>query len=982
MRDSLQARQVTIRKALLLVLAVALLPTGLLAGYTYYMWYDTRMSRAREAGLELARSAAASVGEFIQDARRLEEALGAALVLLRPHSPDPLHQFVKASADRYPSIRIISIADLDGVVTASSDLSRVGTRLGDQSYFQDIATGRKPWSVSSLLSSRFTGELTFVVACAVRDGDKLQSVILAELDPAGASHMLHAGHSESTVVTVFDGDGVPVMSNSDKPPPRESRRNQDHLLAEALSGREAVGEIPATSNEPSRIGARVPVPGIGWVVGADRERSVILAPVLQTLNRSLGMIAVVLSLSGATAFLLGRRIVREVRRLEARAAGTGGGGEGAGEDGLTIRELRRLGAAFDKALERHEEVTRALKESEFRYAMAQRAGKIGSWDWNITTGALHWSEQIEPLFGFEPGQFARTYEAFLCCVHPEDRQFVIDSVAAALEGSQDYAIHHRIVCPDGAVRWVAETGEVYRDADGVPVRMLGIVQDITAQKRAEATLNQERANLQAIFDAVSIGMLLIAADGSVRRVNDVVLRWVGKNAAVILGDQPGAGLGCIHAVNDPAGCGRTAHCPACPIRNTFESVLRTGQPLHDIETQASLQIDGKQVGLWLEICADPLVISEERHVILTLNNITERKRVEQLNESLARFPSENPNPVVRVEAGGVIQYANAASTPVLNVWRCRVGEPLPDDWRMLVTSTIREGLNREVEVDCGDRIFSCILAPIVDGPYVNVYGRDITEVKRAEEALRKVAADLARSNEDLEQFAYVASHDLQEPLRAVSGYLQLLQRRYHDRIDQDANEFIQFAVDGATRMQQLIRDLLSYSRVGTHGRQLERTDCNEALRIALANLAMAIGESGAIVTHEPLPAVWADGRQLTQLFQNLIGNAIKFCGSGPPRIAIAVRPSGDEWQFVVRDNGIGMESRFFDRIFEVFQRLHGREEYSGTGIGLSICKRIVERHGGRIWVESEPGRGSSFYFTLPGGPNELVANETRRNPAC
>ena len=243
--------------------------------------------------------------------------------------------------------------------------------------------------------------------------------------------------------------------------------------------------------------------------------------------------------------------------------------------------------------------------------------------------------------------------------------------------------------------------------------------------------------------------------------------------------------------------------------------------------------------------------------------------------------------------------------------------------------------------------------------------QDITERKQAEETLRQTADDLARSNRDLEQFAYVASHDLQEPLRAVSGYLQLLERRYKDRLDKDANEFIQFAVNGAGRMQQLITDLLAYSRVGTRGHKLETTDCNEVLRAVLANLEIAIAESGAAVTHDPLPTVRGDRGQLVQLFQNLIGNAIKFRGPEPPRVVVTVKAQHGEWQFVVGDNGIGIEPQFFDRIFEVFQRLHGREEYSGTGIGLSICKRIVEQHGGRIWVESKPGPGSTFHFTIP-----------------
>jgi light-regulated signal transduction histidine kinase (bacteriophytochrome) len=245
--------------------------------------------------------------------------------------------------------------------------------------------------------------------------------------------------------------------------------------------------------------------------------------------------------------------------------------------------------------------------------------------------------------------------------------------------------------------------------------------------------------------------------------------------------------------------------------------------------------------------------------------------------------------------------------------------------------------------------------------------RDITERKRAEEELRLTAAELARSNAELAQFAYVASHDLQEPLRAVSGCVQLLQQRYQGQLDARADELIAHAVDGSSRMQTLILDLLAYSRVSTRGRNLEPTDCETVLKEALSNLAAAIQESGAMVTHGALPTVAADPTQLLQVFQNFIGNAIKYRGERPPEVHIDVEHRAGEWQFTMRDNGIGIDPQYFERIFGIFQRLHTRKEYPGTGIGLAICKKIIERHGGRIWVASQPGKGSIFFFTIPNG---------------
>jgi signal transduction histidine kinase len=234
---------------------------------------------------------------------------------------------------------------------------------------------------------------------------------------------------------------------------------------------------------------------------------------------------------------------------------------------------------------------------------------------------------------------------------------------------------------------------------------------------------------------------------------------------------------------------------------------------------------------------------------------------------------------------------------------------------------------------------------------------------------RQSQDDLARSNQDLEQFAYVASHDLQEPLRMVATYTQLLAERYRGKLDSDADKYIHYAVDGALRMQKLVQDLLAFSRVGRPGMALENTDCNVALQVALSDLEAAIQDSGAIVEHVQLPVLVADSSQLVQLLQNLIGNAIKFRGPERPLIRVSAELMGKEWVFSVADNGIGIAAEHTENVFVVFRRLHTRAEYPGNGIGLSICKKIVEQHGGHIWVESEVGHGSTFRFALPSKKN-------------
>ena len=241
---------------------------------------------------------------------------------------------------------------------------------------------------------------------------------------------------------------------------------------------------------------------------------------------------------------------------------------------------------------------------------------------------------------------------------------------------------------------------------------------------------------------------------------------------------------------------------------------------------------------------------------------------------------------------------------------------------------------------------------------------------------RRQATELTRSNTELEQFAYVASHDLQEPLRMITGYTNLLAKRYRGKLDQDADEFMAFAVNGAKRMHVLIHDLLTYSRLGTNAKALTRTNCEETLAQTLASLQMAIKESGATITHDDLPTVLADETQMGQLFQNLLGNAIKYRGANPPEIHVGCKKEAHWWLFSVKDNGIGIDPQYSERIFVIFQRLHTCDEYSGTGIGLAICKKIVERHGGKIWVESELAQGTTCYFRLPVEPHDPGMNLT------
>jgi PAS domain S-box-containing protein len=269
----------------------------------------------------------------------------------------------------------------------------------------------------------------------------------------------------------------------------------------------------------------------------------------------------------------------------------------------------------------------------------------------------------------------------------------------------------------------------------------------------------------------------------------------------------------------------------------------------------------------------------------------------------------------------------------------------------------------------GDRYVQTDKIPYRDsnGNIIGIIGFaiDITERKQAEEVLDFTMKELERSNKELEQFAYVASHDLQEPLRMVASFTQLLEMQYKDKLDEDAIEYISFAVDGAKRMQSLISDLLAYSRVTSYAGEFEEVDLNKVIEEVLFNLEIVIEENNAVITNETLLKISADYSQMVQVFQNIIGNALKYRSKKTPKIHISSRKEDDKWLFSVKDNGIGIDPEYSEKIFQIFRRLHTREEYEGTGIGLAITKRIIERHGGKIWVESEPGNGSVFFFTIP-----------------
>jgi PAS domain S-box-containing protein len=389
---------------------------------------------------------------------------------------------------------------------------------------------------------------------------------------------------------------------------------------------------------------------------------------------------------------------------------------------------------------------------------------------------------------------------------------------------------------------------------------------------------------------------------------------------------------------------------------------------------------------WVDTTIVPFMGPDQkpRQYVAIRTDITKRKLGEEAREQrLAAVVESSDDAIISKTLDGTITTWNPGAQKLFGYSPSEaIGKPLrmllPPD-RANEESDILERIGRGERLEHFESVrirkdgsavdVSMTISPIKDstGAIIGAskIARDITEHKLTDQRLAAKAEELARSNQELEQFAYVASHDLQEPLRMVASYTQLLAERYQGKLDANADKFIRYANEGALRLQVLIHDLLAFSRLGSSGSTCEKVDCNAVMKEVLHSLGPAMLESGAVVNFAGLPVVWADPSQMTQVFQNLIGNAIKFRKPEPPVISVQAEKVGRNWQFTVRDNGIGIAPEYAENIFVVFQRLHARTEYPGNGIGLAICKKIVERYGGKIWVEAQLGRGSTFKFTLP-----------------
>ncbi len=582
-------------------------------------------------------------------------------------------------------------------------------------------------------------------------------------------------------------------------------------------------------------------------------------------------------------------------------------------------------------------------------------------------------------------------------LHPDDRDRVFAEWYDCAQQNLPFQSEYRFQKRNGDITWVVGQAVAERDRAGALLGYVGSITDISDRKQMEEALLESEHRLQAMLDNSTAVIYMKDPQGRYMMMNHRYEALFHLDRNVVKGKTdydifPKAIADAFRA-ND-------CEVMAAGVALEKEEIAPQDDGLHTYLSIKFPLFDA--AGTLYAVCGMSTDISDRQRKAAMLRNLslgvatkTDTFLFQALAEYLTKtlgvdyaLISELMSPTrARTLAGygdgqvlATTEYA-LADTPSaqvvgqgLCIYPSQVQQRFPSDaWLQAIQAESFMGVPL---FDSAGQVLGLITVlsrqPLPTDPFLaeilNIFAvRAAAEIERqqAETALRNQQQELARSNAELQQFAYVASHDLQEPLRMIISYLELLERRYKGQLDAKADRFIGFAVDGATRMQTLINDLLSYSRVGTQGQAFKTVDCAKILEGVLANLQVAIAQSHAAITHDPLPAVHGDPSQLTQLFQNLIGNAIKFRRAEPPQVHVGVESAPGKWLFSVQDNGIGMETQYFDQIFIIFQRLHSRSEYSGTGIGLAVCKKIVERHGGTLWVESQLGHGSTFYFSLP-----------------
>ncbi|MFZ2447133.1 MAG: ATP-binding protein [Syntrophobacteraceae bacterium] len=980
---------------LVLILLLMLVPAVLIQAYLYHERFETRRAEELRANLEIARAVAKAFDGFVRDVLSDELVIG--LAFTAPHPLPKQHQERILVGAQKGSLGVWQYfwANPSGVVVAATGAEFIGMDVSDREYFWEIVAG-KDWVVSDLILSRTTGQPSFTISRGIRDeSGNLLGAVVAGILPDGLDEVMGIERSRGGGHALVDSKGMMVYRYPAIKATWEERRwlGQYPQYGEALKGNEIAASVYAPFEGKNRLVAFTPIASIGWAASAGRTEEIAMAPARASLLPQSIMLVVITVVVFGIALVFSGKVSASVLQLRSHALALGKGETASPVVAAGPSEIMDLADSFNTMADELRSRETSLREQRewLRVTLDSIGDAVIAAD---TEGGITFLNPVaSALTGWASNEaLGRPVQSVFRIIDEKSRKPGEDIVARVLGEGRVVALanHTALVTREGREIPIEDSAAPIRDNTGKISGVVLVFHDVTDKRRVREALRKSEEDLNRAQAVAHAGSWRL----DVRR-NE--LHWSGETYR-IFGVPAGTPMtyesfvDTIHP-EDREEVDRSWRAALGGERYDIQHRILVGDTVKWVHERAELEFDGQGA-----LCGG----------FGTVQDITERKRLMEKIEVLARFPDENPNPVLRISRDCGLLYANKSGSNLLGTWGWEPGRELPDEWRRHALESFDAGRVREVESLCGDAVYSLFFAPIAGDPgYLNVYGRDVTERKRAEEALRKAkeelevrvrerTEDLERSNrllegeimerrraegdakaymaqlelmnQELSEFAHVASHDLQEPLRKIQAFGDRLKKKCLNKLDETETDYLNRMEGAANRMQQLIRDLLNYSRVTTRTEPYRKIDLKSVAEEVVQVFEHRLMKDAARVEISDLPVIEADPTQMRQLLQNLISNALRYRKDDEkPRVRVSgsAGHDGKTCRIIVEDNGIGFDEKYLDRIFAPFQRLHGKGKYEGTGMGLAICRKIVERHGGAITAKSTPGEGSTFIVTLP-----------------
>jgi len=1015
----------TIEGRLILLLLFVLIPILAIQGYIYYTRIEVERARELQANLEIARALAKSFDTFVQSILQQEWSIGLALTSSQPLSRADQNRLLARSQAEHPAVWNFSWLNPEGTTVAASYPVSIGVNLADREYFQKILAGRD-WTVGNLSpETGKTSKMGFTINRAVRDGrGRLLGVVVAVVVPEGLDDRLGIQRAEGRGISLVDKNGLLVYRYPRLHPTWEERNwlKSFPQLRKALDGEEVAWTGKTAYTDETRIMANVPVKPIGWTAGAGCDEEVVTERITSDLLPE-AILWVLVSLAGfGAALVLSRPISASIERLRDHALALGRGETDSPVTASGPAELKDLADAFNMMSEgiraRERKISTLAEVAQKKATEADEERRILEAVMDAVPAIIWITRDLESkrMTGNRTAYEILQMEAGvnLSMSAPEGERPVHFRILKDGAEIPDEELPVQLAAKGQSVRnyeleLLFDSGEskvvfgnacpLFNQNGGIWGSVAAFV-DITERKRAEEALRESEERYRSLVE-MSPEAIFINRNGRIAFVNPAALTLFGASAPEQLLEKPVIDLFHpeYHAVIEDR-VARIQRGETVPLIE--EKVVRTDGTLVDVEVAASSFLD-----------RDGPVIQ------VILRDITERKRMEEglrrAREELELRVQERTAELVEAsttlrEQAAVLDLAHDAilvrdMDGNLRYWNRDAEETygwvreealdnttqrllctqFPKPWEEIVEELLSAG-QWEGELRHRTRSGKTIIVESrwavqkdADGnPYrILEINRDITDRKAAEEQLKSYMAKLEESNKALQDFASIASHDLQEPLRKVISFGNRLKEKHGDSLDPEGGDYLDRMLNATDRMQSLLQSLLAYSRVTTKAKPFREVALASIVGEVLSDLEVRIEKTGGEVRVGELPVIAADPSQMRQLFQNLIGNALKFHKEGEkPSIKVESSAVDDQTiRIVVQDNGIGFDEKYLDRIFAPFQRLHGRSLYEGTGMGLAICKKIVERHGGSITARSTPGEGATFILFLPVKQAEAPAPE-------